>query len=44
MTSVTLEQVNDNILSLKQEVDEIKEFLEESNFELADNVKVQIEE
>lgn len=44
MTSVTLEQVNDNILTLKQEVDEIKELLEESNSELTDNVKAQIEE
>ena len=44
MASVTLEQVNNNILGLKQEVDKIKELLEESNFELADNVKVQIEE
>ena len=44
MTEVTLEQVNKNVLSLKKEVDEIKELLEESNLELTGEVKAQIEE
>ena len=40
---ITLEQVNNNILSLKREVDDIKEMLEESTLELADEVKKEIE-
>ena len=44
MTQVTLEQVNQNILVLKQEIDEIKEILEESRLEFTDEVKAQIEE
>ena len=44
MAQVTLEQVNKNILVLKQEVDEIKEMLEESKLEFTDEVKAQIEE
>ena len=44
MATVTLEQVNENILSLKSELDEIKEFLEESSLDLADSVKKRIEE
>lgn len=41
---VTLEQVNDNILSLKREIDDIKELLEEANLNLTDEVKARIEE
>ncbi|MBI4163192.1 MAG: hypothetical protein HY513_05915 [Candidatus Aenigmarchaeota archaeon] len=41
--SVTLEQVNKNVLSLKKEIDEIREMLEESNLELADDIKKEIE-
>lgn len=44
MTEVTLEHVNKNVLNLKKELDEIKEMLEESNLELAEEVKVDIEE
>jgi len=44
MNQITLEQVNQNVLNLKKEMDEIKELLEESNLELKDEVKVQIEE
>ncbi len=44
MTEVTLEQVNTNVLTLKKELDEIKEIIEESTLELTDEVKVQIEE
>ncbi|MEK6904716.1 MAG: hypothetical protein AABW87_03940 [Nanoarchaeota archaeon] len=43
MTSVTLDQVNKNVLDLKREVDEIKTLLEEQELELADDVKAQIE-
>ena len=44
MANVTLEQINTNILDLKREVDELKELLKETNLELADEVKAQIEE
>jgi len=44
MATVTLEQINENILSLKQEIDEIKELLEESQLELREEVKTQITE
>lgn len=44
MAETTLEQVNKNILDLKEEVDEIKELLEESCLELTDEVKAKIEE
>lgn len=44
MVQITLEQVNQNILVLKQEIDEIKEMLEESRLEFTDEVKAQIEE
>ena len=44
MKEVTLEQVNQNILLLKDEVDEIKELLEESKLEFTDEVKAQIDE
>ncbi len=44
MTEVTLEKINENILVLKKELDYIKEILEESEFELTDEVKEQIDE
>ena len=44
METVTLKQVNNNILVLKKELDDIKEILEESNLKLRDEVKAQIEE
>ena len=44
MTSVTLERINENILDLKKEIEDIKEMLEESNLELKDEVKKQIDE
>ena len=44
MASVTLEQVNANVLSLKSELDEIRELLEESSLDLGDSVKEQVRE
>lgn len=44
MTAVTLEQINKNILTLKKDVDELKELIAESSLELTDSVKAQIEE
>ena len=44
MAQVTLEQINRNILILKEEIGEIKEVLEESNLELKESVKAQIKE
>lgn len=44
MTEVTLEMVNKNVLTLKKELDDIKELIEESRLELTDEVKTQIEE
>ena len=44
MDTVTLKQVNENVLALRHEIDEIKELLEESQMELRDEVKSQIEE
>ncbi len=44
MEKVTLEQVNRNVLSLKREVDELKELLLESHLELTDDVKIAIDE
>ena len=44
MESVTLEQVNKNVLLLKKEVDEIRDLLEESQLELRDEVKAEIVE
>lgn len=43
MSEITLEQVNENIMSLKKELHEIKGMLEESNLELTSEVKAQIE-
>ena len=44
MVNVTLEQVNQNVLTLKKELDDIKEMLEESKMELTDEVKAHISE
>ncbi|GEM_PF-1877637 len=44
METVTLEQVNNNVLSLKREIDDLKELLNESNLDLTDEVKAQIQE
>ena len=44
MANVTLEQINTNILDLKKEFGELKELLKETNLELADEVKTQIQE
>jgi hypothetical protein len=43
MAEVTLEQVNKNVLELKKELDEVKELLEESTLEFAEEVKAQVE-
>ena len=42
METITLQQVNNNILSLMHEVEDIKEILEESSLELTDAVKERI--
>ncbi len=39
MNNITIEDINENILLLRKEVDQIKELLEEQNFELRDEVK-----
>jgi hypothetical protein len=44
MINVTLNQINENILTLRKEVIEIKVLLEESNLELKDEVKGAIKE
>ena len=43
METVTLEQINKNIIELKKEIEELKEFIHE-DFELADDVKMEIED
>ena len=43
MTQVTLEQINKNLIDLKKDVEEIKEYMRE-DYELADGVKKEIEE
>ena len=43
MANITINQINNNILTLKREVDDIKGLLEESNMELSDKVKTEIE-
>ena len=43
MAQVTLEQINRNLIDLKKDLEEIKEYMRE-DFELADNVKKEIEE
>ena len=44
MVEVTLEQVNKNVLLLKEEVEDIKEMLEESALELNEEVKTAVME
>ena len=44
MAEVTLKKINENIIGLKKELDYIKEILEESNLELRDEIKKQIDE
>ena len=43
MAQVTLEQINKNLLDLKKDVEELKEYMRE-DYELDDNVKKEIEE
>ena len=43
MPDVTLKQINENILELKKDMEEIKEYMHE-DFELADDVKKEIKE
>jgi len=42
--SITLEEINENILGLKKEMDEIRDLLEEDRLELSADVKSRIEE
>lgn len=42
--SITLEEVNENVLNLKKEMDEIKELIGENSLELAFEVKSRIGE
>ncbi|MBU2615855.1 MAG: hypothetical protein KKC19_02015 [Nanoarchaeota archaeon] len=44
MEEITLKQVNENVIGLRRELEKIKDFLEESNFELNEDVKSEIEE
>jgi hypothetical protein len=44
MENVTLEQVNRNILKLKEELDGIKDLLEERDLELEDDVIEEIKD
>lgn len=44
MTSITLNEINDNILAIKGELDEIKDYLEEDNMELSAETIMKIEE
>lgn len=43
MPTVTLEQINKNIVELRKDVEELKEYIHE-DFELADDLKSEIEE
>jgi len=43
MQTITLEQINKNILELKKDVEEIKEYIHE-DFELADDLKKEIKD
>ena len=43
MPNVTLEQINENIMELRKDIEEIKEYVRE-DFELADDVTKEIEE
>ena len=44
MSTATLEQVNENILAVKQELDEIKDYIKEESMELSEETKNKIEE
>ena len=44
MSTATLEQVNENILAVKQELDEIKDYIKEESMELSDETKNKIDE
>ncbi|RLG12944.1 MAG: hypothetical protein DRN71_05545 [Candidatus Nanohalarchaeota archaeon] len=44
MSTATLEQVDENILAVKQELDEIKDYIKEEYMELSDETKNKIEE
>jgi len=44
MSSVTLEKINENIIAIRQELDKIKEYIEEDNKELSDITKKKIED
>ncbi|MBI4176056.1 MAG: hypothetical protein HY518_02550 [Candidatus Aenigmarchaeota archaeon] len=44
MGAVTLEQVNRNVMAIKQELDVIRAYTEEENMELSGETKKQIEE
>ncbi|MEK6907052.1 MAG: hypothetical protein AABW45_00850 [Nanoarchaeota archaeon] len=44
MEMVTLQKINENVLSLKKELEDIKEILEEGTLDLRDGVKLQIKE
>ena len=43
MAQVTLEQINKNLMDLKKDIEELKEYVRE-DYELADSVKEEIEE
>ena len=43
MAQVTLEHINKNLMDLKKDVEELKEYMRE-DFELSDTVKKEIEE
>ena len=43
MPTVTLEEINQNIIGLKKEIEGLKEYVHE-DFELADDLKKEIEE
>lgn len=44
MINVTLNQVNENVLTIKKELADIKVLLEESNLELKDEIKTAIKD
>ena len=43
MANVTLEQINKNLIELKKEIEELRDYIHE-DFELSDDVKKEIEE
>jgi hypothetical protein len=44
MESVTLNETNWNVISLKKELDEIRDILKENELELADDLEIEINE